>query len=519
MHDLQALQRLWQHGIALARDGRHDEAIAWFRSLSEQHPSLHEARIQTAQLLLMQDRYRDARQLALEVAACPGLNVEQAVANGRILRQVECSPELARMMEAVDWRQATAAQLYEAARMLASAGLHARARPLVERGLALPGDAAHGLYMRGSIELFAGEMASANEDFHASIARDPGRAPAHWMLSLTSEAAHRDHDIDAIVRVLPRTDPDGEDAVYLHYALHNHFHAAGRTDEAWQALQSACALKRRRTVYDEAGQMALMDAIEALQLPVADAAGAPDGSPSLVFIVGMHRSGTTVLERMLAGHTQVCDGGETYAFTAQMSNACDHLCQGVVDATILARSGEVDWQEVAEGFRAYARWRAGGKAVLTEKLPSNFLQLGFILRALPEARVLHMRRDPMDTCFSNLRTYFSNAAPYSYDQRELATYFQRYRRLMAHWSASAPGRVLDIDYARLVEDPAGQARQIFDFCGLPFEAGALDVARQGGVVATASVAHARDGIRRDRGQAWKPYQAHLAALIEGLAPA
>lgn len=148
---------------------------------------------------------------------------------------------------------------------------------------------------------------------------------------------------------------------------------------------------------------------------------------------------------------------------------------------------------------------------MTEKLPSNFLLLGHILEALPEARILHMRRDPMDTCFSNLRTCFDGAARYSYDQRSLGDYHLRYRSLMQHWHEVAPGRILDVDYAALVDRPEAEARRIAAFCGLDFNDAMLAVDRAGGATATASVGHARQGILKDRGGAWRPLRRAFAA--------
>lgn len=133
--------------------------------------------------------------------------------------------------------------------------------------------------------------------------------------------------------------------------------------------------------------------------------------------------------------------------------------------------------EVADGYRRAARWLARGHPFFTEKLPSNFLQAGFIAHALPHARILHLVRDPVGTCFSNLRTLFSEAVPYSYDQYDLADFYAGYRRLMRHWHAVLPGRVLDVEYDALVRDPEGEARRIAAFCGLEFEPAMVDVGR------------------------------------------
>jgi hypothetical protein len=212
----------------------------------------------------------------------------------------------------------------------------------------------------------------------------------------------------------------------------------------------------------------------------------------------------------------VSDGGETYAFTAQLKSASDHKCQQSVDLLSVQRLANADFDAIGRGFINDSKWRTKGKPFLTEKLPPNLLNAGFIAKAIPNARVLHMVRDPVDTCFSNLRTYFTNAALYSFNQLDLANYVGHYRGLMEHWRAVMPSRVLDISYDNLVNDTEGTVRRIFDFCGLPFEADALKVERSSGAVSTASTAHVRQGILTNRGAAWKPYESHLQPMIERL---
>ena len=132
---------------------------------------------------------------------------------------------------------------------------------------------------------------------------------------------------------------------------------------------------------------------------------------------------------------------------------------------------QIDFADVGRRYLEQVDWRASGKPFLIDKLPSNFLNIGFIHRALPQARVIHMRRNAMDTCFSNLKELFSNACAYSYDQLELADYYAHYRRLMAHWRQVAPEFILDVSYEELARNPQAQAERILAFCGLEWEAG------------------------------------------------
>jgi sulfotransferase family protein len=314
-------------------------------------------------------------------------------------------------------------------------------------------------------------------------------------------------------RVLQYTRPWTEAEASLRYALHHRLDALGRHAQAWASLERGLAIKRRITPYDRQAQHALFDALKRLELPARQRGSAATRGTGLIFIVGMYRSGTTLIERVLAGHPDVTDGGETFQFSACMRQATDHDCMDVVDAGIVARAPSADFDVVARRMQAYADWRSNGHRWLTEKLPSNFLNIGFILHALPEARIIHMQRDPVEVGFSNLRTIFTGAAPYASDQQDFADYYLQYQQLMAHWHAQAPGRILDVDYASFVENPTLEAQRLMDYCGLDFLPEALDLTRPSGHVATASAAHVRAGVLKNRSRLWKPYEQYLQPMI------
>ncbi len=230
----------------------------------------------------------------------------------------------------------------------------------------------------------------------------------------------------------------------------------------------------------------------------------------------MHRSGTTLLEQLLDASPQVRAVGELYDFTSAMRFATDHHCKGVIDNTIVARSGSVDFSEVGRRYLDGMAWRLGEEPYFTDKLPSNFLNIGFISRALPQAKILHMVRDPMETCFSNLRELFSEANPYSYDQHELADYFIQYRRLMAHWHRAYPGRILDVSYEQLTANPASEMQRVADFCGIDFIDAMTDTRSSKRAVATASAVQVREGVIKRKFAKWVPYAQHLQPLRDAL---
>jgi hypothetical protein len=188
----------------------------------------------------------------------------------------------------------------------------------------------------------------------------------------------------------------------------------------------------------------------------------------------------------------------------------------VIDQVIVARARGLGFAEVGQRYLDGMAWRLGNQSHFTDKLPSNFLNVGFICQALPQAKILRMSRDPVETCFSNLRELFADANPYSYDQAELADYFLQYRRLMAHWDVAYPGRILDVDYAELTRDPEAVMRRIAAFCGLDYVDAMRDPRSSTRVVATASAMQVRDRVVRREVPKWAPYARHLEPLVAAL---
>lgn len=508
---------LWQRALVLTRMGDSASALNCMLAIVVAQPDFLPAHVQAAHLLLAVGRYRDGLGMARDVADCMPRSMEFALHVIRLLRRFEEHRKIASLVARVDWAACTsAALLAQVAGELGPIGLYHQATDLLDRADRLvPGDRRVEV-LRGTIAFVAGDIDGARLSLRAALdSPGPDLPHARWMLTMQPESDALARDIDVLSGKLRLAAPGSEDEAYLAFGLHNLLHASSRYEESWQALERGCRVKRGLVRYDRQRQRRLFDALTDLDLKPVEASGEEE-APKVIFIVGMHRSGTSVLERVLGGHNEVADGGESYVFPAAMREATDHHCKGIVDEVLIERAAGADLALAGQRFREYARWRAGGRSCFTEKLPSNFLNLGFILRAMPDARVLHMRRDPIDTCFSNLRTFFSLAAPYSYNQHDLADYFRMYQGLMQHWHRHFPGRILDVEYQAFVDDPETQAARVMAFCGLDFQPEALDVSRSGGYSATASVASVRRGILRNRGGAWRPYREHLAPLLDAL---
>ncbi len=373
------------------------------------------------------------------------------------------------------------------------------------------------LLARGQVLSYLGRFDEAEADLTRCIARAPEIAQAHWFLSRLRKQTPGSNHIRTIEQQLSKPARTAEDISLLAYALHKELDDLGDYGPAREALVHACKAKRSRLRYTSEESRSLVSALVHLPSSTQSSTRKADTNERVpIFIVGMHRSGTTLLEQLIEGHSNVMGIGELYDFTSQMRFATDHHCRGVIDAKIVEHSTALDFAEVGRGYLAGLEWRLGKEQYFTDKLPSNFLNIGFICQALPQAKILHMVRDPIETCFSNLRELFSDANPYSYDQIELADYFLQYQRLMRHWHAAYPGRILDVSYAELTRDPECVLRAVSGFCGVEFEPGMLDLSTRTRGIATASAVQVREKVAAREKPKWEPYAEYLQPMIQRL---
>lgn len=373
------------------------------------------------------------------------------------------------------------------------------------------------LLSRAQVLVYLGRKAEARKDLERCLQRAPEIAQAQWLRSRLDRQTGDSNHVNELRQRLTRTDGKPGDAAFLAFALHKELDDIGDVEAAWRALEAACRAKRRMLDYDPNTSRRLVDELMAWNKGSTTVDGhgsAATGEP--IFIVGMHRSGTTLLEQLLDASQQVRSLGELYDFTSAMRYETNYYCRGVLDAHLVVRAHTAEFASVGRRYLEGLAWRLGAEPFFTDKLPSNFLNIGFICRALPQAKILHMVRDPMETCFSNLRELFSDANAYSYDQRELADYYIQYRRLMAYWRDAFPGRILDVDYARLTADPETAMREVALFCGLDYVDAMRSTASSTRAIATASALQVRGEVTRREAPKWLPYRDQLQPLIETL---
>lgn len=397
-------------------------------------------------------------------------------------------------------------------------GEHAKSLAFMDRAKALGHDNPDFRYFRGLQLQFNGRLQEAEAEMETCLKMGPTFGRASLMLARLKTQTRQSNHLAYIREQLRRAEPDSEDRASFEFAQYKELEDLGEDDEAWAALERANRIMDRLFRHDGQAEGRLFDAlIERTGTDFLQPASTEFDGPAPIFVIGLPRSGTTLLERILGNHSMVESAGELNDFPRQMQWQANHYCFPVLDATLLARADELDYANIGRRYLQQSQWRARGKKYYVDKLPPNFMLAGFIHRALPQAAILHMVRDPMDACFSNYKAMFGNAYAYSYEPNLLVDHYRRYRRLMAHWHGVMPGRILDVSYNELVRDPETKTREILAFCQLPFEAGCADLTRNRTPVATLSSAQTRRAINDRSIGEWRRYSGKLAWMETELA--
>jgi hypothetical protein len=370
-------------------------------------------------------------------------------------------------------------------------------------------------YVHGNYLKFVGKLDAAVEAYERSLALNPDFAFSHHALAYLGRGGGSMARVDRIRKSIHSVGPGFRDMAYLQYALFKELDDLDDTGAAWLALEAGFRDKRTRVNHSSREETTIFDAIIAATREGFEAsAPAQDLPVTPVFVLGMPRTGTTLLERVLGGHGQVALCGELNDFRMQFKWASDYYCLGFFDAQATGRIRGADYQQLGQRYLDHVAWRIpAGASHFTDKNPGNFMMAGLILRALPQARIIHLTRNPMDSCFSNLKELFgSNAHPYSYDFSDLATHYGNYSRLMAHWHQVDPGRILDVAYEDLVSDPETTARRITEYCGLVYQPAQIRVESNAAPVSTASSTQVRQPIHTRNIGGWRRYESQLAPL-------
>ena len=378
-----------------------------------------------------------------------------------------------------------------------------------------------GAYFHKGIALGTdGRLAEARASYEMAVKSAPRSGRFHQSLAEIKRYQNGDAhlvEMEALAREM--TSLPEEDQMCLHFALGKALMDVEEHERAFRHLLKGNALKRRRVCYDEQKSLSSLDRIRSAFTPEFMRSHASEGATSglPIFILGMPRSGTTLIEQILASHPDVHGGGERPDFENAVTGIFATKRNDIAYLDCIRTLTKSKLQELGSRYLATLRSVAPGASRITDKLPGNFRFVGLIHLALPNARIIHVRRDPIDTCLSCFTKLFSGELSYTYSLEELGRYYQAYAKLMSHWRQVLPaGAMLDVDYEALVADIEGQARRLVAYCGLAWHDRCVDFHRTKRPIRTASVAQVRQPIYTSSVGRWRPYRHLLRPLLEAL---
>lgn len=391
-----------------------------------------------------------------------------------------------------------------------------RALPLLQRAVELsPGDA--GLrFNLAAVARFLGRTEIAEAEYAATLRLDPTCWPAWRNRSELRKQRDGDHHLGELTAALPHAPPGGR--VQLHYALAKELEDLGRHDEAFAHIECGAAMRRAGMRYDVERDIASIDAIiaafDAAACRPVQPADPTTGGP--IFIVGMPRTGSTLLDRMLSAHPQIQSLDELQAFGQQLvgSLRARGAAGGKTDA--IAGSLEIDAAALGRAYLDHVAPLRDPSPWFIDKLPMNVLYAGLIARALPSATLVCTWRDPLDTCLAVYKTLFDEAYPFSYEQTELGRYFRAYARLVEHWRKVLPGRFQVSSYEDLTADPERVLARVLAPLGLEVHPDCLRPEANAAPSLTASASQVREPVHRRSVGLARKYDAHLGPLKAAL---
>jgi predicted Zn-dependent protease len=500
------------------------EAEALLRQHLQKHPTDIAAIRMFAEVAARLGRYHDAENLlarCLELApGFQGARHNYAVILFRQAKPADALPEVDQLL-ASEPRNPSFRSLKAA--ILAGIGEYERAIQIYEQVLAEYPNQARIWLSYGHALKTAGRQQDGVRAYRRTIELEPNLGEAYWSLANLKTFRFDAEDLERMRAQLARPDLESGARHHFHFALGKALEDAGDFAASFEHYRMGNALRRSEISYDAARNrehVARSQAVCTRQFFAARAGvGAPAADP--IFIVGLPRAGSTLLEQILSSHSQIEGTMELADLAIIARSLVEKNEQGVPVRypEVLEKLEPGEFQALGEQYLARTRvQRKTAAPFFIDKMPNNFAHVGLIHLMLPHAKIIDARRHPLGCCLSGFKQHFARGQTFTYELAEIGAYYYDYVELMAHVDRVLPGRVHRVLYERLIEDTEGEVRRLLDYCGLQFEPSCLRFYENERAVRTASSEQVRSPIFRDAVDQWRHYEPWLAPLKAALGP-
>ena len=387
-----------------------------------------------------------------------------------------------------------------------------------EQSLRLRPNSPGALLGHGHVMKTLGRQAEGIESYRKAIRAKPDFGEAFWSLANLKTFRFSDADVTAMEAQINNAALEEDALVHFCFALGKACEDRREFDRAFEFYDRANRMQRMRIEYDPVQTQVEHDDIISVFTPALfdrlQGQGHPDPAP--ILIVGLPRSGSTLIEQVLASHSHV-DGTSELPELGRLVRVINRGGQNRYPAAVRAFTAG-DCVKLGQRYLDATQRHRRGRPRFTDKMPNNFALVGLLRVILPNAKVINARRHPLDSCLGCYKQHFASGQTFTYDLIELGEFYLEYERLMAHWHRVLPGFVLDIQYEDMVADQERQTRRLLEFCGLPFEPACLEFHKTERPVQTASSEQVRQPLYADSVHYWRHFEQHLAVLKDVLAP-
>lgn len=363
-----------------------------------------------------------------------------------------------------------------------------------------------------NIHMFVGQIDDAESLLDRALAIRPDNANAHWVLASLRNAKDHSH-VQRIEEILNKGERHPRETAFLYYALGKELEDLEEWDRAFDAFEAGAKERRATLDFDEKSEIEMFEALERICTAAWLSAQSPGhDDPSPIFVVGQPRSGTTLVERIITSHSQVHSAGELRQFSTCMRRLSRYDEPKRFTAKLVEGAATVDGEKLGKAYLATSLKMRGTLPRFVDKMPPNYRYIPLILKALPNAKIVHLRRNPMDACFASYKQLFADAYPHSYNQEEMARHHARYYHLMSAWRERFGDRLHEVAYEDIARDTEPHAHALIDYLELPWQDACLSFHKQDGAVTTASAVQVREPAHTRSIGRWRRYERQLEPM-------
>jgi len=502
------------------KSGRSDNAEDIYRMILKKDPNHVEAARLLAVTAMDNERYRDAEVFLLRVVKnAPDYSRAWAdlVKSQREQNKFEIALNSSNKLIQLDPKIAESYMIR--ASVEGVAGLSEAAINSYKTAIKLAPNKAGALCSMAHHLKTIGKQEESVAAYREAIAIKPDHTESYWSLANLKTFSFLDEEISSMENLLSTEDLTDNGRVHLFNALGLGYESRKNYDKSFENISSCNALRRKAESYDPVEFETTIDKIiEIVTLELMSKTKVTKRNVTPIFVVGLPRSGSTLIEQILASHSLVEGTHELHECSLAMQTTRDKFNINDRFPEALSSFGADQWNTLGHEYLSSTEKYRSDKLFFIDKNPNNFTFIGALKLAIPNAKIINARRHPLDSCYGSFKQLFASGQPFSYDLVEIGEYYLEYQRLMDHWQSICPGFVLDVNYEEVVSDLDTQVKRVLDFCDLPFEEGCLRFHETERAVKTASSEQVRKPIYSSSVNLWRNYEHKLGDLIETLEP-